>query len=147
MQSIHCCIVEDRLARANHARIQQHDLAPLRIGSKTVDVFRPPQVRGESGWRGPADLLQVDSNNGTAVIVWQGRPYLLPFRHIRCHLPVVTALSIFAAGMVDQGELINDMIRFMDIVDSLAPDEPWPAGSPFMLSYCFYLLNLTQKDL
>ena len=118
VQAIHRCVVEDRLARASHARTQQHDLAALRLGSKTVDVFRPPQVRGESGWRGPADLLQVDVNNGTAVIIWQGRPYLLPLRHVRCHLPVVTALSIFAAGMMDQEELIGDMISFMDLVDN-----------------------------
>ena len=71
MQPIYCCIVEDRLARANHAGTQQHDITSLHIGSKTVDVLRPPQVRGESGWRGPVDLLQVDSDNGTAVVIWQ----------------------------------------------------------------------------
>ena len=37
------------------------------------------------GWRGPALLLRLDADEGTAVVQHQGRPYLVSLRHVREH--------------------------------------------------------------
>ena len=78
----HQAINEDRVARAARSRPRQLDAQDLVAGTSEVEFHR--EVQGETGgWRGPALLLRLDSEEGTAVIQYQGRPYLVSIRHIR----------------------------------------------------------------
>ena len=78
----HQAINEDRIARASRSRPRQLDTQDLVMGTSEVEFYR--EVQGEpGGWRGPALLLRLDTEEGTAVIQYQGRPYLVSIRHIR----------------------------------------------------------------
>eukprot|EP00439_Symbiodinium_sp_Y106_P051007 s1424_g6.t1 len=69
--------------RANRTRTQQLDLGELVPGVTRIDFHR--ETQGDVGWRGPAELLQINKDEGTAIISYQGRPYLVSLRHIRPH--------------------------------------------------------------
>ena len=64
-------------ARANRSR-PHHS-----FGSVSCDYYR--EVNGDVGWRGPAELLKISRDEGTAIIAYQGCPYLVSLRHIRPH--------------------------------------------------------------
>ena len=51
-----------------------------------VDIYRAPTSKEQPGWRGPARLLDLNYDTGGATVCWQGRPFLIPFRHIRNHI-------------------------------------------------------------
>eukprot|EP00959_Pyramimonas_sp_CCMP1952_P310054 6488549-Pyramimonas_sp.AAC.1 len=74
-------IVEDRIARANRTRAQQHGPQnQLKVGD-SVDIYRAPERKDQSGWRGPAELVKI--SEGTAIVVWNGIPDILRARHVR----------------------------------------------------------------
>ena len=77
LNAVQQAIQEDRLARASHTRPHQLDLSQLVPGTTTVDLHR------DGTWRGPAVLLEVDQSEGTAIIKYQGKPYLVSLRFIR----------------------------------------------------------------
>eukprot|EP00435_Cladocopium_sp_Y103_P053746 s991_g17.t1 len=74
-------IIEDRVARASRTRPHQLPLDQLIPGTSEVEFCR--EVQGDPGWRGPALLLRLDADEGTAVIQYQGKPYLVALRHVR----------------------------------------------------------------
>ena len=74
-------IAEDRVARASRTKPHQLKLGELTAGTSEVEFCR--EVKGDPGWRGPALLLRLDEQEGTAVIQYQGKPYLVALRHIR----------------------------------------------------------------
>ena len=74
-------IIEDRVARANKHRPHQLETDQLTAGTSEVEYYR--EIAGDPGWRGPALLLRLDQGEGVAVIQYQGKPYLVPLRHIR----------------------------------------------------------------
>ncbi|CAK0830168.1 unnamed protein product, partial [Prorocentrum cordatum] len=107
-------IVEDRIARASRTRVQQ--IGPqdqLRVGD-SVDIHRVPERKDQSGWRGPAELVKI--SEGTAIIVWNGIPYILPVRHVRKHLIGFLAFQTSAPTLEDNRNL-DTFRRLMDIVD------------------------------
>ena len=77
LAAVQQAIAEDRVARASHSRPQKVDTSELTPGTSMVEIHR-----GES-WRGPAVLLEVNENEGTAIVRHQGKPYLLPLRFVR----------------------------------------------------------------
>ena len=83
LSTVQRSVAEDRIARANKTRTQQIDLGELVPGVTRVDFHR--ETQGDVGWRGPAELLKVNKDEGTAIISYQGRPYLVSMRHIRPH--------------------------------------------------------------
>ncbi|CAE7218696.1 unnamed protein product [Symbiodinium sp. CCMP2592] len=83
MACIQQAISEDRVARANRTRTNQLDIGSLVPGTSSVDIYR--EVAGDVGWRGPAELLKIDAQEGNAVVQYQGRPYLVGLRHLRLH--------------------------------------------------------------
>ena len=85
-------IVEDRLSRAEHTKIQQYkpeDLAKLKDGSQ-IDNYREPTNKGDPGWRGPAELVRLYREDGKCIIVWKGYPMMVPLRHCRPHVGFAT---------------------------------------------------------
>ena len=81
--AIQQAIAEDRVARANRTRTHQLDMSAMVPGTASVDIYR--EVAGDVGWRGPAELLKIDSQEGNAIMQYQGRPYLVGLRHLRLH--------------------------------------------------------------
>ena len=73
-------IMEDRIARASHTRPQRIPLEDLKPGTSEVEFHREDQ--DGFGWRGPANLLKLQEN-GSAIVEYQGRPYLIPLRNLR----------------------------------------------------------------
>ena len=61
-------------------------LSELRPKETGIDLFRTPERKDDSGWRGPCALLNIDADEGTAVVKSQRPPYTVPMRHIRKHL-------------------------------------------------------------
>ena len=86
-------VVEERLAKANATRVQKQDLEQLHPGVK-VDIFRLPDRKDQSGWRGPGELAHLSPSMSTAVVIWNGYPYLLPLRHVRKHIGYVCFLLL-----------------------------------------------------
>ncbi|CAE7404059.1 unnamed protein product, partial [Symbiodinium necroappetens] len=83
LSTVQKAVAEDRIARANRTRTQQLELGELVPGVTRVDFHR--ETQGDVGWRGPAELLKVNTEEGTAIISYQGRPHLVSLRHIRPH--------------------------------------------------------------
>ena len=76
-------VAEDRIARAGRTRPHKLDTNIPVPGTTTIDFYR--EIQGDVGWRGPATLLRLDKDEGTAILTYQGRPYLVSLRHIRPH--------------------------------------------------------------
>ena len=74
-------LIEQRVARANRAHKQMSEIQP----GMTVDLYRRPSTKDFPGWKGPGTVLEVNSKDGTAIIKWQGRPWLMALRHVRPH--------------------------------------------------------------
>ena len=83
-------VVEQRIARANTSRPQKLDLSKLKPNEDEVDLFRIPDRKDQSGWRGPCDLLHLGKD--TAIVRHQGVPYIVPIRHIRPHIQLLAQL-------------------------------------------------------
>ena len=64
----------------------QIDPSELKPKETPIDLVRIPERKDESGWRGPGVLLNLDLDEGTAIVKMQGYPYSVPIRHIRKHL-------------------------------------------------------------
>ncbi|CAE7229802.1 RE1, partial [Symbiodinium sp. CCMP2456] len=73
-------IMENRIARAGHTRPQRVPLDELQAGTSEVEFHR--EDADGFGWRGPALLLKLNEN-GSAIVEYQGRPYLIPLRNLR----------------------------------------------------------------
>ena len=76
-------ILEERLLRAGRTRPQHVDTTAMVPGTTQVEIFREDLANSGHGWRGPAHLLDLDEDNGTVIVKYQGRPYLMSIRHIR----------------------------------------------------------------
>ena len=83
LSAVQRAVTEDRISRANRTRTNQLKLDDMVPGVTRIDFHR--ETQGDVGWRGPAELLKLNKDEGTAVISYQGRPYLVSLRHIRPH--------------------------------------------------------------
>lgn len=70
---------EDRLAKAHKSRAMQLDLSEMKPKGTPVDLFRQPERKDESGWRGPCDLLDIETAGNTAVVKSQDFLKSFPF--------------------------------------------------------------------
>ena len=77
-------IVEDRLALADRLHIHKHSPEVLTPGA-IIGIWRKPDRKDIDGWRGPAELVSVERKTASAIVKHQGRPLLIPFRHLRKH--------------------------------------------------------------
>ena len=111
LSMVHQAIAEDRVARANKTRPQQLRLGELKPGVSLVDYYC--EIQGDVGWRGPAELLRLSQTEGTAIISYQGRPYLVSLRHIRPH-----AAGVFVTLSQNQNEAFQ---WFKQLVEKLSP--------------------------
>ena len=77
-------VAEERLALANQTKPQQLETEKFAIDD-LVDLYRQPSPKDAPGWRGPAQLLDLDEEQGICTVKWQGRSYTIPLRHVRKH--------------------------------------------------------------
>ncbi|CAE7272753.1 RE1 [Symbiodinium natans] len=73
-------IAEDRIARAGHTRPQRLPIENMQPGVTEIEFHR--EDADGLGWRGPGLLLKLQ-DNGSAIVEYQGRPYLIPMRNLR----------------------------------------------------------------
>ena len=83
--SIQQAVIEQRIAEANNTHTSKVDLSKLKPLVDQVDLYRVPEKKDESGWRGPCELLDTSSKDNTAIVKHQSVPYIVPLRHIRPH--------------------------------------------------------------
>ena len=62
-----------------------------------VDLWRMPDKKDASGWRGPCELLDISHKDNTAIVKHQSIPYIVPLRHIRPHVGALLAVLLFRA--------------------------------------------------
>ena len=70
------------------------DLSELKEKETPIDLYRVPERKDESGWRGPCILLDKDADEGTARVKHQGIPYIVPLRHVRKHVACLVFLRL-----------------------------------------------------
>ena len=86
--------------------------------SKPIDIWREPNSKGESGWRGPAKMIKPLRSDGKAIVQWRGYPMIIPLRHCRPHIGFVWLLSIYTS---DGNQLSVMLKNLMGLVEDLVP--------------------------
>ena len=88
------------------------------------DSRRRTLGKGDTGWHGPADLLEISPDKSKAIVVWQDMPLLLPIRHIRKHIGFLQQLYTYNQFLhhtdyttTPQYLMINSLQQLVDIVD------------------------------
>ena len=67
--------------------MKQHIHHPQLLLPGTVcDIWRQPDRKDEDGWRGPAEIISIERNAGSAIVKHQGQPLIVPLHHIRKHV-------------------------------------------------------------
>ena len=64
LQASQAAVLESRIARSNRSRPQQLQLEDYIPGTTQVEIFR--QDPSGQGWRGPATILKINQETGTA---------------------------------------------------------------------------------
>ena len=122
MQSMVEMTAKDRLRRALRSKTRApHEALQLTVGDQ-VDFHRPPSTKEESGWRGPATLLQV----GPPVLVrWQSRVLQVRPQDLRrslVYLVMFTNNMCFEAGSSDP---VSTIMSYADQLDSKVVRVGW----------------------
>ena len=122
MQSMVEMTAKDRLRRALRSKTRApHEALQLTVGDQ-VDFHRPPSTKEESGWRGPATLLQV----GPPVLVrWQSRVFQVRPQDLRrslVYLVMFTNNMFFEAGSSDP---VSTIMSYADQLDSKVVRVGW----------------------
>lgn len=142
-------VYEDRLAKAKRSRPVQQDIADLRPKEDKIELYRTPERKGESGWRGPCDLLDIstEEDDQHAAVKRQGLPYIVPLRRIRGHLAYRLRMFLcgryggsyytFYAAHVDEDERMPEILytdfqqlvnQFFDSIDGCLPHKVFLGG-------------------
>lgn len=99
LTAVQQAISKDRLVRASRSRPQKVKTEDVIRGATQIEIHR------DDAWRGPATLLEIDEDNGTAIATHQRKPYLLPIRMVRKYV------GTFFNMDVDSGETLNHMMK------------------------------------
>ena len=125
LQASQAAILESRIARANRSRPQRLPVEDMVPGTTKVELFRDDG--GGYGWRGPATVLQIDSTAGTAIVEFQGRPYLVGLRHLRplreSYLQFMNETSSTTSSDAEAA-----LSRMKAIVEQATPFRPFTMG-------------------
>ena len=114
-------IIEHRIAESANSKTQQVEqttLAKLSPGSQ-IDLWREPEAKDQTGWKGPGEMLKLYREDGKAVIMWRGVPMLLPLRHVRPHVGFVWLLSsVFNFSSETDNNVMTVLKTLMDLVEN-----------------------------
>ena len=78
--SIQQAIIEARIALANNSKPVKLDLSKLTPLETSVDLYRVPDKKDQSGWRGPCDLLDISRQDNQAFVKYESTPFIIPLR-------------------------------------------------------------------
>ena len=78
-------VVEDRLARAQKMRQHRHQQDFLLPGT-ACDVYRKPNRKDKYGWHGPCELVSIQREAGSCIVIRNGVPLIVAISHIRKHV-------------------------------------------------------------
>ena len=113
-------IAEDRIARASHTRPQRLPVENMKPGVTEIEFHR--EDADGLGWRGPGLLLKLQ-DNGSAIVEYQGRPYLVPMRSLRIFRG--SYYSDFHGNMLERKKQEYDswiaLRRLMESVEACVP--------------------------
>ena len=133
LQASQAAILESRIARANRSRPQRLAVEDIQPGTTKVEIFRD-DGQGH-GWRGPATVLQLNAEAGTAIVEYQQRPYILPLRHVRplreSFLCLHQDAELTSSTTTTPGKeaLITETIsRMKQVVEQVNPYRPYTFG-------------------
>ncbi len=105
-----------RIAANSKSRRPAQD-ATFRVGDD-VEFFRKQQAKDVTGWRGPGEVLKIDSD-GTVHIQWQGSPVTCRWGDVRsalAHLAMFLCLEAYAAdGNISALETVMNMVSRMSV--------------------------------
>ena len=97
-------LMEHRIVEANRTRPQQVDESTLVPGAE-IDIYRAPDSKAGAGWQGPGQLLEIKKNVGSAIVTWQGRPFLITpscgLHHRLVSVPVCSPFSTSSGRVLD----------------------------------------------
>lgn len=99
-------IIEARIAIASHPPPMKMDLSKLKPGS-LVDLYRSPDRKDVSGWRGQCELLDISHAENTAIVKHQSIPYIVPLRHVRPHCAPVMHCFLAQSPVFLSGKYLN----------------------------------------
>ena len=121
------CVAEDRIARAGRTRPHKLDTGALIPGTTMVDFYRESQ--GDVGWRGPASLLRLDKDEGTAILSYHKVDHISQAYVTFDHTPGV----FFSLGEQQR----NDLDWIGDVADKISPYKPVVVGwIPEIKNHC-----------
>ena len=109
-------VIEHRISESANSKVQQYtpeQISQLKPGTR-VDIFREPESKEISGWKGPADLLHLDPSNNKAIVQWRGHPMGLPLRHVRPHVGFVWLLDTHFEGDDSMMELVSGLMNSIE---------------------------------
>ena len=113
-------IVKDRMARAENTKIQQYkpeDLAKLIDGSN-IDIWREPEHKNETGWRGPAELIKLCESDNKGIVQWRGMPIMIPINHMRPHIGFTWFVSTSTSQVFSAGsDVALTVAKLMDMIN------------------------------
>ena len=132
--SIQQAIIEARIAEANNSHPMKLDHNKLRPLQDQVDLYRVPDKKGESGWRGPCELLDISMKDNTAIVKHQSLPYIVPVRHIRPHIAPALFAYLGTAQTFFQSEV------FSSAGLEPAARKSWPQHASADLYKCLHTL-------
>ena len=125
-------IMESRIARAAKTRPQQLDLTNFKPGITEVELHR--EGADDYRWRGPATLLKISEDQGTAILDYQGKPYLVPLRVVR-HFR-----GVFLSSIKEQNKNEAEGWQSLHQLMAMAKKQP-----PYQLNTYGYILT-SEKD-
>ena len=98
--------------------------------SSKADGKEGGDKKDDDGWRGPADLLELDKLNGTGTVRWQGLPYLVPLRHIRESRFLFSKVVADIYATLESTNIEDeDSSALMDLCDGVADCKALVAGT------------------
>ena len=65
------------------------------VPGSQVDLWRQPEQKDIPGWRGPAVVMDVDTEANNVSVKWQGRMLGIPLRQVRPHVGYALAYMLF----------------------------------------------------
>ena len=98
--------LERALSSKTRLAVEQLELQP----GDLVDFWRKPATKDESGWRGPARVVELGDKDGdessATLVKWQGRTLLVRTQDLRRALVYLVHLAFPTAGVQDPRELV-----------------------------------------
>ena len=104
----------DATARARLDRVHLHNTRPALermeyAESVLVDIWFKPEDKDQCGWRGPANVKTVNSDEGDVTVRYQGRSLDRAPAQVRPHIPYFIYLSLLQPEKY--GHLYKERVR------------------------------------